>query len=478
VNISRHPLTLPIVLCMLFFFTYTVLGIVKHNHFLSGYDLGVVHQVTWKYSQLKAPISTAHAYPFTSVFTDHVEFIYVLLAPFYWIFPDSRTLIVLQAFLFSSSGLAIWLLANTKKIIVPITTALIISYFMFFGVQFALWSDVHSLVFGVAFLAWFLYFLERKNKKYSLIFLVLTIICKEDLGLLTFLVSGVYFIHTRDKNALVYMAISVIYVAMIFLVYFPYFTEGYRFQNEKGILADISLSSMYDTPEKLEVVIYGLLSYGFLPILLPIYLIPALGDLAHYFVLGSDYVTQAQGLFGHYRSSLALLLTWPTIHVISKYKQLNRWYVAGYLLCCILFVQYVLHLPLSYLTKSWFWTESTSATSINTMLKTLPKDAAVVTQVNVVPHIGARDNIFLIWPDQKSFTSDSPCGKQVCKWFRWSGSPEYLIVDTSSEWDIRHLLSNREDFIESLNNIEKGKVIQLAKEEGTTRMYKVLAPPK
>lgn len=478
-KILRRKLLLPAIICLLFFILYTILGVIKHNHYLSGYDLGIVHQATWKYSQLKAPIMTNHAYPFTSILADHVEFIYILLSPFYALFADARTLIILQAIAFSSSGLAIWLLAKKKKIITPITVVLLISYFMFFGVQFALWSDVHSLVFGVAFLAWFLYFLEKKNRKLALVFLILTIICKEDLGLLTFLVSGVYFIRTRDHNALLYMGISVLYVALIFLVYFPHFTaDGYRFQNEKGLFADADVTAMYNTPEKKDVILYSLLSFGFIPLLLPLYLIPALGDLAHYFVLGSDYISQAQGLFGHYRTSLALLLIWPTILVIQKYKKLNKWYVGLYLLICILLAQYLLHLPLSYLSKSWFWNEPGGVRTINSMLKSLPNDASVVTQVNIAPHIGTRDTIFLLWPDERSFSKNSPCGKPTCTWLRWVGKPKYMLVDTSPEWDIRHLLSNRENFIESVNNVEKGKIIKLYKEEGSTKLYKVLKTPK
>lgn len=465
------------IICFVFFILYSILSVVKHNHFLSGYDLAVSDQAIWLMSKFKDPISTPHAYPFTSLFSDHVEIIYAILSPIYWFTDDVRILIVLQALAITASAIPIYWFAKKMKISVYVRYALLISYLMFYGIQNAIWADVHSLVFAASFLPWFIYFLYTNNTKLTWVFFVLLITCKEDIALLTLLISFVYYILNRKKLALYIMAASIIYLLLIFFVYYPYFTpDGYRFASKNGLLGNIDVTSMYNTQDKLDVYLYSLAWFGFLPLLAPLHLIPPLGDLAHYFVLGSSH-TSAQGMFLHYRVTLGALLIVPTIFVISKYKKLNTIYVAVYLLLCALILQYVLHLPMSYLAKKWFWTESAGVRNINAVLPELPKDASVVSQVNITPHINHRELIFTMWPEKKTFTKDSPCGQQSCDWFRWPGNPQYMVVDTSPEWDARHLLTNNSEFKQGIANMEKAGIIKVEKRVDSATIYKVIKKP-
>lgn len=469
-----------IFIMLFFFFAFTTLLFIKHDHYLTGYDIAVVDQAIWKYSQFKPPISTNHAYAFTSILDDHVELVWLLIAPFYWIFSDIKTLIVLQNLVIISSAIPLYLLMKKSKLNTFLSLALITSFFLFYGTQNAIWADVHSLVFGIGFLTWYIYFLEKDYKKIYLriIFLLLTIICKEDLALLTGVVSGVYFIFTRKRTLLIDILISVAYTGIIFGIYFPHFVKGgYRFQNPHGLLSDIDIRNFYNTDEKRQVIFYGIASYGFLPLFQPLFLLPAIADLGKYFVLGNASVTSAQGLFMHYRVSLALLLILPTIKTLARFKFLNKWYIGVYVLLCSLSMQYYLHLPLSYLVKSWFWTKPQSATTLNEITRNISSNSSVVSQVNVLPHISHRDNTFILWPDTKNFETNSPCEKPSCPWFRWVGNPTYLIVDTSTDWDERYWLTTRENFINGLENLEKVNIIKKQKQSGTTTLYIVEKNP-
>jgi hypothetical protein len=134
---------------------------------------------------------------------------------------------------------------------------------------------------------------------------------------------------------------------------------------------------------------------------------------------------------------------------------------------------------MSYLTKSWFWQESVAANNITFVRDHhLPKTASVVAQNNIVPHISHRDKIYSLYPEKQTFYKNSPCGKKQCNWFRWYGDPQYLFVDTSQEWDARHLLENREDFIDGLHNLEKTGTIVEYKKVGTSTLYQVKANPE
>lgn len=470
-----------IFICFLFFVAYTTLALVKHYHFLSGYDLAIVDQAVWKYSQFKVPITTIHSYAFTSLLADHVEIIYILLAPFYWIYNNSVTLIVLQTLFVSFSGIPVYLLARNRKLPTVLSLALLISYLSFYGVQNAIWSDVHSLAFGAAFLPWFIYFLYKNEKWRIFASLILALISKEDIGLLTFFVGLVYFVTTGKKIALITMAVSALYVFGILYIYFPYFTQDdYRYAAEGGLFSDIKISYLYDTTDKLQVYFYSLGWFGFVPLLAPFYLLPAFADIGHYFVFGHAVVTSAQGLFMHYRISLAVLLAWPVIIVFgkilsSRYKKyFNVYVLSAYIFISAVIFQYLLHAPLSYLSKQWFWTKPQAVSNINYLIKDLPPNASVVSQNNITPHIAHRDNIFTLWPETRGFTKDSPCRKLVCRWFRWAGDPEFMIVDTSPDWDARHFLANREDFVAGIQSLEKSGIIRKYKQRGNAVIYMVL----
>jgi hypothetical protein len=111
------------------------------------------------------------------------------------------------------------------------------------------------------------------------------------------------------------------------------------------------------------------------------------------------------------------------------------------------------------------------------MLSYLPANASVVSQNNITPHISNRDNDFTLFADVKGFKDNSPCGKPQCAWFKWAGNPQYLVVDTSSEWNILQLLANRPDFIKALNNMEKTGTIKKYKQIGSAIMYTVEKRP-
>ncbi len=469
---------LPYVICTIFFIAYSTLSIVRHNHYQSyGYDLGINDQVVWEYSQFKTPITTIDHVPFISKLDVHVEFVYALLSPFYWIWSDPRMLLILQAGFVCFSGLAIYFLARHYKLHIWIAFALLFSYLMFYGVQNALWFDAHSTTFATAFFAWFLYFLVSKKTRWAIVFFMLAITSKENLAAKTFLTSIVYFLVSKKKIGLYFTIASFLYLAFTFGIYFPDFVSGgYRFDNPDGLFSNLNPLLMINTTEKLQVYLYTFLSYGFLSILNPLYLIPVFGNLASYFVLGNN-VSTAQGLFLQYRIGLAPLMSWATIAAIAKYKWLNKKSVAIYLILCVLTVQYVLHLPLSYLTKQWFWTQPQAVKNIDLLKTYIPKSASLISQNNITPHVSQRYSIFTLWPTLKDFKKNSPCGKVTCNWFRWAGNPQYLIVDTSIDWDIRHLLVDRKDFIDGINNLEKAKVIKIYQKEKSATLYKILQNP-
>jgi hypothetical protein len=107
------------------------------------------------------------------------------------------------------------------------------------------------------------------------------------------------------------------------------------------------------------------------------------------------------------------------------------------------------------------------------VIQKLPSNASVVTQNNIASHIAHRDYIYTLFPYLKDFNEDSPCGVKTCKWFRVGGNPEYLLIDTGATWNILHYLTQREEFFEAINNLEKNGNIKLVEQKETTKLYKI-----
>lgn len=471
---------LPYCIILSFFVAYSILSIVRHTNYHSfGYDLGINDQVVWKYSQLQIPINTIHPFPTQTKFVSHIELIYFLLTPFYWIWSTRKMLLLVEIGFFCFSAIPAYLLAKQMKLPYVICVALLICYLGFYGVQHALWFNVHSISFGAGFLMWFIYLSEKRNYRWSILFFLLAIFSKENVALLTFAISCVFFWRKKEKKFLTFAAISILYLSFVFFVYFPIIVDKtYLYANSNGLLSNVNPLSMIDTQEKREVIWYALLSFGFLPLLSPLVLVPVLMDLAMYFVVASE-LPGAQGLYMHYRITLSPLLFWAAVVTLQKYHVLQKKIIAVYLLFCLAFIQYILHLPLSYLCKEWFWKEPASVKTITIIgEKYLSSNVSLVAQNNIVPHVNHRDEIYTLYPEKKNFVDSSPCGKKTCDWFRWFGNPKFLFVDTSSEWDARHLLINRENFIAGLQNLEKKRVISKYIISGTTILYIINKNPE
>lgn len=137
-----------VIILSFFAIAYLLLGVIKHNNFLSGYDLSIIDQAIWKYSQFKNPITTTHEFYDTPIYIDHLELIFILIAPLYWIFDSVLVLIVLQVVAVIGSGLAIFLICKKYKISKFASYSITISFLSFLEFNFQ---------FGLMFIAFFLH---------------------------------------------------------------------------------------------------------------------------------------------------------------------------------------------------------------------------------------------------------------------------------------------------------------------------------
>src|SRR5690348_112325 len=99
---------LPFILCLVFFIAYSVLSIVRHDNYQSfGYDLGINDQTVWRYSTFQVPITTIDPFPDKPKYYTHVELIYAIISPFYWIWSSRKMLLLVRTAFVCSGGIAL-----------------------------------------------------------------------------------------------------------------------------------------------------------------------------------------------------------------------------------------------------------------------------------------------------------------------------------------------------------------------------------
>ena len=113
---KKHlPFLFVISLALLFIVAYSTLSVVRHLHYESyGYDLGINDQTVWKYSTFQVPVSTIAPLADRSKLAMHVELVYALLAPLYWIWDSRRMLLIAEVVALVSGSIAAYLFAKRK----------------------------------------------------------------------------------------------------------------------------------------------------------------------------------------------------------------------------------------------------------------------------------------------------------------------------------------------------------------------------
>ncbi|HEV2035653.1 MAG TPA: DUF2079 domain-containing protein [Candidatus Dormibacteraeota bacterium] len=242
----RHQGWIAFGMAAAYFLTYATLSVLRHESYHSrGLDIGLFDQVFWNTIQgrpLESTISQGLPVPH-SMLGDHFSPIFFLLVPFYFAFPHPETLLVLQTLAFALGAWPMYLLAKLK---LPAGYSLVWvgAYFLLLPVAFINLSDFHEVAFSVAPLGFALYFLERGNRGWFLISLLITFMVKEEMPLIA-AGFGVYaLLGKRDwKLGLGVIAGSLVAFAAMIQVLIPYFGQGRSYGYIQARYAEVGGSS-------------------------------------------------------------------------------------------------------------------------------------------------------------------------------------------------------------------------------------------
>jgi uncharacterized membrane protein len=335
----------------------------------NGIDLGTYTQVLYNIDNGKIP-------PFNTLknqiaWGDHAHFIMLLLAPVFALWQDPRTLIIIQVLFVTSAGWALYKIAQDKLKNYFFSFSLLISYLLFFGIQYALDFDFHANVLTSAVLAWSFYAFHFRKYPLFWFTVIIGLLTREDAALF-YAMFGIYIIlfesmwakkllvfivsHSRNRTipakagilhairalfnttsiqAIILILFSSIYFYTVTYVLMPKWTPGGgaltyfdAAGSQKG-LAHLAIwfishpigliKEIFATDVNRNTIRQLFQSFGFLPLFSPItYLLLVPNFVARF--LSEEY--QRHLMSFHYNASLASILAYSAILGTSNIKRL------------------------------------------------------------------------------------------------------------------------------------------------------------
>jgi uncharacterized membrane protein len=333
--LPRHANRLLLALIALCAIVFSYLSVVRHYTFNTAvYDLAMYDQAVWNTSQGRpfAINLLEDTMPgLTNKLGDHVEPILLPLAALYWLRSNPDVLLVVQAIALAALIWPLYQLVRNRSQSVWLAGVAVALYLLHPGMWNALLFDFHPATLGAVFLVFTLWMLVQRKHLAAVIFAVLAMMCKEQIGLSVALL-GVYailfvkrpstslrsahavsqpqagrrawrdakwltrFFRSRDwRFGLLLIALGVVWSVIALGVITPAFQPlgNSYYLNRYGRLgstfAEVLLSPI-TKPDVFWLVISGpkrisyygdlLLPLGFLPILGAEMLLPALPDIA------------------------------------------------------------------------------------------------------------------------------------------------------------------------------------------------------
>lgn len=400
---------------------YSALAIIKHNHFMTAaYDLGIFDQVLWLLRNFQVPFSSFKGF---LIWGDHVGFYQIPLSVIYWLWNDPRMLLLAQALIVSLGIYPLWQLTIKKTQSKFLALAVSFSYIFFAGLQYAMDYDFHDSAICVTPLLFAFYFAEENNWKGYWISFFATIITKEDMAPVLFLLGVYLLLQKKLKPALSSMVVSAAWYIWIIYFFIPgIIHEPYGYINFGAlgntplqlIVATIknpinTLVTFFVPLQKTKILLLAFGSFAFLPLLSPAILMLTLPNLISRFL--SDY--EGRWVITHHYSVnltpiLALASLFGIVFILKKLKTQNffsektiKYFLGSILILATIAVSFYVKGPITKLRHPSFYEFRANYVDDQNAVNLIPANASVIATSALVPHLTHRKSINVLYETTK-----------------------------------------------------------------------------
>ncbi len=183
-------------LLVIFSAAYGWLVLTRHGRFNStGYDLAIHEQILWNTLNGRFFATSLEV---DNSFADHFRPLILVLLPFYALFQSAKTLLIAQVIALAAAAIPLFLIAVTKLKSKRAAMALAFMYLIYPAVGFVARFDFHMEAIAVPLFFMAFYALEKERWKLATFWLFLTLLCKENMGIVV-AIFGLYVLVMQRK---------------------------------------------------------------------------------------------------------------------------------------------------------------------------------------------------------------------------------------------------------------------------------------
>jgi uncharacterized membrane protein/uncharacterized membrane protein YbhN (UPF0104 family) len=407
--------TILISIAIAYFIYFNFYTFARHDDFLSGrFDLGNMVQTVWNtahgsFFSLTDPDGTKQI----SRLADHADFIMVIFAPLFYIWNSPKVLLFIQTFVLSFGGIFVYLISQKVIKKEKISLLLAVSFYLNFWVQEQNIFDFHAVALATTFLLAAYYFLIRKRYFYFAIFLILSVLTKENVYLVA-AIFGLFFIFKLKKRLTGILLFLVSLFSFYFLVAkaIPAARGSHHFALDYYSYLGNSLIQIvgnaiskpwiiFQHLVNFSTVIYlfqTLIPTGFLSIFAPLFLIFTIPDILINLLSKDPNLHSYQY---HYGAVIVPFIYISAIYGISfifkKIKIKNISKIIFYYLIFATLISIYFFSPLPGTKNEDIEIYNTNDYSqIYTYLSVIPKDATVAASNRIAAHLSLRKVIYVL----------------------------------------------------------------------------------
>lgn len=200
-NRPRKEKVALLIIIILYFSIFSYLSICKFNalDFFNPKDFGLFNQIFWNTIHGKFFLNSTYG----SHFACHNSLFYLILLPFYYLFPNPLTLLILKIMLLAISAIPFYLI--TKGILKQTGALPMVIAFLFFpfivGQNF---TPAHEEGFAPFFILFTFYFFRKNKFAPFLFFLLVTISIKESLAPIAVMFGCYAFMEKKALPWIIY----------------------------------------------------------------------------------------------------------------------------------------------------------------------------------------------------------------------------------------------------------------------------------
>lgn len=383
-------------------------------------DLGNLHQTVWNTAQghlfqmTNQPGTTGAPGARLSL---HVEPILLPLAALYWLHDGPETLLILQAVVVALGALPLFALAKLKLHNEWLALLFALAFLLNPSIQGANWLEFHPVTLAPTFLLAAFYFLIAGRMGWYSCCAVLAASCKEEMGLLLFMI-GLYalFFLRRYRTGLLTMILALTWSLVAVLVIQQHFADGNIHWGRYDYLGATPLQkvlALFTQPglvlaqlQRAEVLryLYELLQpIGFTALLAPELLLLALPSLAINLLAAFSPMHQVYELI--YVAPLVPFVMLASIMGVARVRQLLArrrqgvaapvsWALSAVVLLAALYTQQ----QVGYLPGGGNYqplTVTDHHRQAAAIIAQIPPDAKVSAQDRLNPHVAGRETIYI-----------------------------------------------------------------------------------